>query len=116
MESEADNNRRARRIWLDRTWLALLLLTPVALWMLPPDFFDESSVIICPSRLFFHIECLGCGMTRAVMHMHHLEVEDALYYNYGVVVVFPALVVIWGVWVRNAYRRIAAERQDGIAS
>lgn len=88
------------------TWLVLLLLTPIVLWILPSDFFDDSDVILCPSRLFFNIECFGCGMTRAVMHMHHLEIEDAIFYNNGVVVVFPALVVIWAMWVYKAARQL----------
>ncbi len=110
MRIQDENNRTGFRTWWDRVWLVLLLLTPVVLWILPADFFDAGGVILCPSRLFFHIECLGCGMTRAVMHLHHLEVEDALYYNYGVVAVFPALVVVWAIWVRNAYRRVSAAR------
>lgn len=87
-------------------WLILLILVPIVLWVLPADFFDGSEVILCPSRLFFNIECFGCGMTRAVMHMHHLEIDEAVYYNTGVIAVFPALVVIWGVWVYQAARRL----------
>jgi hypothetical protein len=106
---------------IQRAWLAALLLTPIVLWILPSGFFDGSDVILCPSRLFFNIECFGCGMTRAVMHMHHLEIEDAIYYNNGVVVVFPALVVIWGMWVYKAVRRLrlvkssAAGQENSVA-
>jgi hypothetical protein len=87
-------------------WLTLLLLTPIVLWVLPSGFFDDSEVIICPSRLFFGIECFGCGMTRAVMHMHHLEIDDAVYYNTGVLFIFPALVIIWGMWVWKAGKKV----------
>lgn len=83
-----------------------LLLVPVVLWVLPGDFFDETGVEVCPSKLIFDIECLGCGMTRAVMHMHHLQFADAIYYNQGVVLVFPALVVIWCMWVYKSARRL----------
>lgn len=44
-------------------------------------------------------------MTRAVMHFHHLEIEEAIYYNMGVVVIFPALVFVWFVWIRAAARK-----------
>ncbi len=90
---------------LEIGWLVLLLLTPLVLWLLPADFFDEGPAI-CPSRVFFGIECLGCGMTRAVMHMHHLDFETAIYYNTGVLVIFPALVVLWGVWVYRSVKRL----------
>lgn len=91
---------------LEWAWLMALLLVPVVLWVLPGDFFDETGVEVCPSKLIFDIECLGCGMTRAVMHMHHLQFADAIYYNQGVVLVFPALVVIWCMWVYKSARRL----------
>lgn len=92
---------------LDRIWLGLLLAAPIVLWLLPADFFDsEKGIIFCPSRLFFDVECFGCGMTRAVMHMHHLEFSDALFYNYGVVAIYPALVLLWGHWTLLALRSV----------
>jgi hypothetical protein len=92
----------SKKLLLARLWLAALLAAPIVLWILPSDFFDNGEIITCPSRLFFDIECLGCGMTRAVMHMHHLEFADAMYYNTGVAVVFPALVLLWLYLVRKA--------------
>jgi hypothetical protein len=90
----------------DKIWLALLLLTPFVLWLLPGDFFDETGFELCPSKAFFNIECLGCGMTRAVMHLHHFQFEDAIFYNYGVVVIYPALVIVWFIWVKRAAARL----------
>jgi hypothetical protein len=65
-------------------WLIALLLVPIILWILPGDFFDDGDLIICPSRFLFDIECFGCGMTRAVQHMHNFQWDDAVYYNTGV--------------------------------
>ena len=45
-------------------------------------------------------------MTRAVMHMHHFEFSDAIFYNYGVVAIYPALVVVWFIWVKRAATRL----------
>ena len=102
---------------VQRAWLALLLAFPIALWLLPSGVFDNTGIEICPSKLFFDFECLGCGMTRAVMHFHHFEIEEAVYYNIGVVVIYPALVFVWFVWARAAARRSgiwqpAAPKQD----
>ncbi len=91
---------------LDKIWLGLLLIQPIALWLLPGDFFDNTGFEICPSKFLFNIECLGCGMTRAVMHMHHFEFSDAIFYNYGVVAIYPALVVVWFIWVKRAATRL----------
>ena len=89
--------------WL---WLIALVAVPIVLWILPADAFDNGSVILCPSRLFFNFECLGCGMTRAIMHFHHFQFDDAIYFNRGSFVVYPALVVLWIVWVIRAVKKI----------
>ena len=86
-------------------WLAALLLFPIVLWILPETFFD-TGIAICPSRVFFDLECLGCGMTRAVMHFHHFNFDEAVYYNTGVLIVYPVLVVLWFVWVFKSVRRL----------
>lgn len=88
-------------------WLVALLILPILLWVLPSDFFDsEDGIILCPSRLFFGIECLGCGMTRAIMHLHHFELGDALFFNNGVVVIYPILIIVWFIWVKGRVRRL----------
>lgn len=86
---------------LQKFWLFSLLIVPIVLWILPADLFDESKVILCPSRLFFDIECFGCGMTRAIMHLHHWQLDDAVYFNKGSVIVYPALVITWFKWVKQ---------------
>jgi len=91
---------------LDKIWLALLLITPIVLWLLPGDFFDNTGIEICPSKALFNVECLGCGMTRAVMHMHHFQFSDAIFYNYGVVAIYPALVIVWFIWAKRAATRL----------
>jgi Protein of unknown function (DUF2752) len=91
---------------IDKIWLPLLLLEPIVLWLLPGDFFDNTGFELCPSKALFNIECLGCGMTRAVMHFHHFEFSDAIFFNYGVVAIYPALVVVWFIWVKRAANRL----------
>jgi hypothetical protein len=90
---------------LNQLWIASLLLFPILLWILPADLFDQTGVEICPSKLFFNIECFGCGMTRATMHLHHFEWQDAIYYNIGIVGIYPMLVVLWFIWLRKAWKR-----------
>jgi len=85
--------------------LILLAITPFVLWFLPSTLLDGDKFPFCPSRVIFNIECLGCGMTRAVMHFHHFEYEKAISYNMGVVLVYPLLIWVWFRWIREASRK-----------
>ena len=91
--------------WFNVIWMAALLIFPVCLWMMPANFFDHTGFELCPSKLFFNIECFGCGMTRAVMHLHHLEWRDAIFYNYGIIAIYPILVIVWFTWLKKAWER-----------
>lgn len=37
----------------------------------------NSDVIICPSRIFFHRKCLGCGMTSGFCKMLDFDIKGA---------------------------------------
>ena len=89
-----------------QVWLVLLLLTPIVLWILPGDYFDGDGLVLCPSRLFFNVECFGCGITRSVMHMHHFQFSDAVYYNILGLIVYPALILVWISWTYKASKRL----------
>lgn len=90
---------------LDWAWLAFLVLFPIALLLLPADFFDQGEAL-CPSKRFFDIECFGCGMTRAVMHLIHLDFDSALYYNMGSFLILPAIGFFWAKWAWQAIKRV----------
>lgn len=107
-------NPASRYKWVNLSWMAALLAFPIILWLMPANFFDDTGVDICPSKLFFDVECFGCGMTRATMHMHHFEWQEAVYYNTGIMAVYPALVIVWALWLTKAWKRhkkhVARER------
>lgn len=98
-------NPATRYKWFNTLWMVAMVMFPILLWLLPSNIMDDTGVDICPSKLFLDIECLGCGMTRAVVHMHHAEWQDAIYYNNAVAVVYPALVGIWCLWMYKAWKR-----------
>lgn len=57
-------------------------------------------IIVCPSKLLFHIPCPGCGITRATLLWMHGCIKDALLINPNVLLAiafvggFPVLLVI----------------------
>ncbi len=46
---------------------------------------------VCVFKAVFGIECLGCGMTRAICSALHRDIGAAMAYNALVVMVLPAL-------------------------
>lgn len=90
--------------------LLFIILVPPVLLLLPANFFDGGNSI-CLSRVFFDMECLACGMTRASMHLIHLDFEEAFAYNMMSFIVVPLLAVVWVQWFRKElklYRRYRA--------
>ena len=98
--------------WLEKVWFFALLITPIILWVLPANYFDNGKIIFCPSRLFFNIECFSCGMTRAIMHLHHLDFEGAIFYNIGCILAYPALGVIWLIWTLTSAKNLDILSKD----
>lgn len=93
---------RFSKYWSMAKVVALLLL-PLVLLLLPATFFDEGQSI-CLSMLLADTACHGCGMTRAIMHLLHFDLETALTFNKLSVIVLPLLVFVWG---QTIYREIA---------
>ena len=79
---------------LYKIYLWLLLIAPVVLLLLPIDFFDGGQSI-CVSTLLFDQECYGCGITRGVHHLIHLDFNAADEYNKLSFLVLPVMIYIW---------------------
>jgi hypothetical protein len=88
--------------------LVVMMLIPLALLVMPANYFDNGPAM-CPSKRFFDIECPGCGMTRAVMHLIHFDLESAVYYNSLSLIVAPVLGV-W--WCRQIWKNFQALRHN----
>lgn len=37
---------------------------------------------VCPFKAFFHIDCPGCGLTRATISLLKGNIKESLHYNY----------------------------------
>jgi len=91
--------------WLQVGWLIALIATPIVLWILPADYFDEGQSM-CPSVLLFDLECFGCGTTRAVQHFHHFEFGDALYFHSLSPLIYGFLLFLWISWTYHTAARL----------
>jgi hypothetical protein len=58
---------------------------------------------MCPTLALFGIDCPGCGGLRATHALANGDVAGALDHNALFVVLVPALVALWGMWVYRAW-------------
>ncbi len=72
---------------------SILIIAPIVLMLLPADYFDTGESV-CLSVQLFDTECYGCGMTRSIMHLLHLDINESIYHNSLGIIVFVLLVVV----------------------
>jgi hypothetical protein len=82
-----------------------LLLVPVFLFFLPPEWLHNQHSICLFKNITGH-ECLGCGMTRAILSAIHFQFMQAVYYNKLFVVVLPILIYVWAKKLVNLWPEI----------
>lgn len=87
--------------------IAIYIIVPVVLLLLPVDFFDQGESI-CLSQLLLDMECYACGMTRGIMHLIHFDFTGAYYYNVLSFIVFPLLAFLWAKSFLKDRRRLQA--------
>jgi hypothetical protein len=87
------------------------LLVPLILLFLPADFFDKGQSL-CLSKLLAGVECYGCGMTRAIMHLIHLDFKGASEFNKLAFVSFPVLSFLWLQGFRKDYNQFRAYKNQ----
>lgn len=88
--------RRSKRIYSKKFYIAkafALAMFPLVLILLPANTFD-SGPEMCLFTIATGIHCPGCGMTRACMHLIHLDTVPALEYNKVAFVVLPILCIL----------------------
>jgi len=102
---EIIGKKNKRKIILLFVRVCVLLLLSIVLIILPADFFD-SGQSICLSVVFFNKQCYGCGMTRAIQHLIHLDFKNAYCFNKLSFIVFPLLVYLIGSELYKMYKKL----------
>ena len=90
---------------LYKIYFSILLIIPIILFLLPPNFFDTGESI-CLSVVFFEKECFGCGMTKAVQHLIHLDISTAYELNKISIIVLPLLCIVYYKEISRVYSLI----------
>ncbi len=89
-------NRRDKIIKIRRVvFTTLLIFVPIILIILPKDFFDQGQSLSLFVLFGVGEYVYSTGMTRAIMHLIHLDFESAWSYNKLSFIVFPLLSLLW---------------------
>jgi len=93
-----------------KLYLFILIAFPLSLIILPSNFFD-SGQSICISIIILNRECFGCGMTRAVQHLIHLDFVGAYNFNKLSFLIFPLLTFLLLKEIRKVYSKLIIFRK-----
>jgi len=91
--------------WFNYIKLLVLIAIPIVLLILPADFFDNGQSI-CLSKVLLDRECPGCGTTRAIQHLIHLDFKQAWEFNKLSFIILIVCVFIWVNWVRVTLKKL----------
>lgn len=96
--------------------LACYLLLPAALYAVPLESVTQGGHTLCLFHNLFDRACYGCGMTRALFSLLHLDFGAAWGYHRLVFVVAPLLGYLWLRGTLRAWRRVRALRRAAAQS
>lgn len=82
-----------------------LLVVPAVLFLLPGDYFDTGESL-CLSKRLLDLECFGCGITRGIQHLLHLEFGKAWAFNKLSFLVLPIAIYFWFRYLFQSYKYI----------
>ena len=69
--------------------LSAIVYLTVIVWVIFAIYTEgQTSIIVCPSKIVYHISCPGCGVTRATILLFRGEVISALSLNPNVIFSF----------------------------
>ncbi len=87
-------------------------LLPVILYCIPLERIREGDTLCLFHNLTGH-DCYGCGMTRALFSMLHLDFAAAWNFNKLVVIVTPLLLYLYIKGIVGCIRRLSVKQDSG---
>ena len=84
---------------IEKHWkIFLFSIVGVLFYFAPKEYLGETYPL-CLYRIVFNKKCIGCGTTRAIWSILHLDFRAAYDYNKLIIIVFPLLLVCLFYWI-----------------
>ena len=87
-------------------FLFLISITLIAIVITSTDLNDKPT--ICLFNNILGKECLGCGITKAILSLIKGQLNQAVYYNSSVIFVFPILLTVWIKKIFQSYKLLSS--------
>jgi hypothetical protein len=84
--------------------IALFLAIPLLIAIVDQDWVNDRPTL-CLHKRFTGEDCMGCGLTRAMVALMHGHLGEALTFNRGIVIAAP---VLGALWLRELHRHARA--------
>jgi hypothetical protein len=82
------------KVQVKKALLLFIVAGPFYLFFLPADYFDSGDTL-CIYKNLFDFDCPGCGLTRGIMHLMHLDFKTAWRFSPLSFLVAPLLAMLW---------------------
>jgi hypothetical protein len=79
---------------LRKALLLVFVAGPFFLYFLPANYFDSGNSL-CLYKNVFDFDCPGCGLTRGIMHLLHLDFTSAWDFSPLSFIAAPLLGMVW---------------------
>ena len=86
--------------------LIALIFLPFAIFLAAHILINYIQKPICLWKILFHIDCWGCGLTRAFYQLCKLNFHQAWDYNPKIFIIVPLLFFIWIKEIINLLKKI----------
>lgn len=106
------SNKPKSKLYL-MTKISILVIFPFVLLLLPKTIFNNGHYTICVLKLLTGEDCMGCGLSRACMHLIHLDFKGAAYFNKISFIVLPilcGLLIVELVKTYKQYKRLVGQQ------
>ncbi len=85
----------------------LFLISIPLIALIGGDIELDGKPTICLFNNILDRECLGCGITKAILSLIKGQLNQAVHYNFSVIFVFPILLTVWIKKIFQSYKLLS---------
>lgn len=101
------NSKRVKALII----IIILIVSPIILRYITLNDLEKAPTL-CVWKNITGKDCWGCGTSRAIVSVLHLDFKQAYNFNKRIVIVFPILVYLWFKWMYQNIRILLGKKKS----